>query len=70
METSAVFDLYRQLAPVELFRLLQRQMRVNVHDGIYSARLVIWMMMQQRLRPGGRWPAAWNSWRKVSSMPY
>ena len=41
METSAAFDLYRQLAPAELFRLLQRQMGVRVHDGIYSARLVI-----------------------------
>jgi hypothetical protein len=53
VETSAVFDLYRQLAPVELFRLLQRQMGIKVHDGIYSARLVMWMMMQQRLQARG-----------------
>jgi hypothetical protein len=53
METSAAFDLYRQLAPAELFRLLQRQMGMRVHDGIYSARLVMWMMMQQRLQARG-----------------
>src|ERR1035438_9162440 len=53
MESSAVFDLYLQLAPAELFRLLQRQMGVIVHDGIYSARLVIWMMIHQRLQSRG-----------------
>jgi len=53
MEASAVFDLYRQLAPAELFRLLQRQMGVRVHNGIYSAQLVIWMMINQRLQARG-----------------
>ena len=53
MNSSAVFDLYLQLAPAELFRLLQRQMGVIVHNGIYSARLVIWMMISQRLHPQG-----------------
>jgi hypothetical protein len=53
MDSSAVFDLYLQLAPAELFRLLQRQMGVIVHNGIYSARLVIWMMINQRLHARG-----------------
>jgi hypothetical protein len=53
MDSSAVFDLYLQLAPAELFRLLQRQMGVNVRNGIYSARLVIWMMINQRLQARG-----------------
>jgi hypothetical protein len=53
MDSSAVFDLYLQLAPAELFRLLQRQMGVIVRDGIYSARLVLWMMINQRLQPRG-----------------
>lgn len=48
-----MFNLYLQLAPAELFRLLQRQMGVRVHDGIYSARLVIWMMINQRLQSRG-----------------
>jgi hypothetical protein len=53
MDSSAVFDLYLQLAPAELFRLLQRQMGVIVHNGIYSARVVIWMMISQRLHARG-----------------
>ena len=53
MESSAIFDLYMQLAPGELFRLLQRQVGVNVRNGIYSARLVIWMMINQRLQARG-----------------
>ena len=53
MDSSAILDLYLQLAPAELFRLLQRQMGVIVHNGIYSARLVIWMMMNQRLDARG-----------------
>jgi hypothetical protein len=53
MDSTAVFDLYLQLAPAELFRLLQRQMGVIVHNGIYSARVVIWMMINQRLHAGG-----------------
>jgi hypothetical protein len=53
MDSSAIFDLYLQLAPAELFRLLQRQMGVSVRNGIYSARLVMWMMINQRLQPRG-----------------
>jgi putative transposase len=53
MDSSAVFDLYLQLAPAELFRLLQRQMGVIVRNGIYSARLVLWMMINQRLQRRG-----------------
>jgi hypothetical protein len=42
------------IAPAELFRLLQRQSsHRRVHNGIYTARLVIWMMMSQRLQAGG-----------------
>jgi hypothetical protein len=53
MDSSAVFNLYLQLAPVELFGLLQRQMGVIVRNGIYSARLVIWMMINHRLHARG-----------------
>jgi hypothetical protein len=52
-DSSVLFSLYRQLAPAELFRLLQRQIGLKVHVGIYTARLVIWMMMMQRLQPRG-----------------
>ena len=50
---SALLNLYLQLAPAELFRLLQRQAGKMVRSGIFSARLVIWMMMNQRLYAGG-----------------
>ena len=48
-----LLNLYLQIAPAELFRLLQRQSGRIVRNGIYSARLVIWMMINQRLQPGG-----------------
>jgi len=43
----------RQVAPAELFRLLLRQIGCKARAGIYSARLVMWMMMIQRLQPRG-----------------
>jgi hypothetical protein len=46
-DSSVLLNLYLQIAPGELFRLLQRQSGQIVHNGIYSARLVIWMMMNQ-----------------------
>ena len=52
-DSSALFSLYRQVAPAELFRLLQRQIGRKVRVGIYTARLVMWMMMLQRLQPRG-----------------
>lgn len=53
VDSSTLFSLYRQLASAELFRVLQRQIGVKVHTGIYTVRLVIWMMMMQRLHPRG-----------------
>lgn len=53
LDSCAIFSLYQQLAPAELFRLIQREIGVKVRAGIYSARLLIWMMMIQRLQPRG-----------------
>jgi len=53
MDISAIFNLYLQVAPAELFRLVQREAGVVARNGIYSARLVIWMMMNQRLQARG-----------------
>jgi IS4 transposase len=52
-DSSALFNLYQQLAPAELFRLLQREVACKLRAGIYTARLVMWMMMIQRLEPRG-----------------
>ena len=51
-DPSVLLNLYLQVAPAELFRLLQRQSGQIVHQGIYSARLVFWMMINQRLEGG------------------
>jgi len=53
MDSYAIFNLYLRIAPAELFKILQRQMGMTVRNGIYSARLVIWMMITQRLQPRG-----------------
>jgi hypothetical protein len=51
--SSALFSLYQQLAPAEMFRLLQQEIGWRAHAGIYTARLVMWMMIIQRLQPRG-----------------
>ena len=53
LDSVGLFNLYRQVAPAELFRLLLRQIGFKARAGIYSARLVMWMMMIQRLQPRG-----------------
>src|ERR1700689_2306118 len=53
VESAVLFNLYQQLAPAGLFRLLQREIGLKVRVGIYTARVVIWMMLLQRLQPRG-----------------
>jgi hypothetical protein len=53
LDASALFNLYQQLAPAELFLLLRRQLGGRPHQGIYTPRVLIWMMMMQRLQPHG-----------------
>jgi hypothetical protein len=52
-DSDGLFNLYQQVAPAELFRVLQRQIGLKPHAGIYTPRLVIWMMTIQRLQPRG-----------------
>jgi len=52
-DLSALLNLYLQIAPAELFRVLAKQLGVIRRNGIYTARVVIWMMMTQRLQGGG-----------------
>jgi len=49
----AVFHLFVDLAPAELFRSVQQQLKLKRRSGIYSARVVLWMMINQRLQPRG-----------------
>lgn len=53
MDASAILDLYLKLVPGELFRLLQRELGMKVRSGIFSPRVVMWMMINQRLEPHG-----------------
>ena len=53
MDWPEILNLYLQVAPGEMFRSLERQTGKTVRNGIYSARLVIWMMIHQRLQPQG-----------------
>ena len=53
IDSSVLFNLYLQVAPPELFRVLQRQIGRRTRTGVYTARVVMWMMMIQRLQPRG-----------------
>ena len=53
LDSAPLFSLYRQLAPAALFRLLQQELDLKRRVGIYTARVVIWMMMMQRLQARG-----------------
>ncbi len=52
-DSASIFNLYVQVAPSGLFRLLQQQLGLKVRAGIFAARLVVWMMIMQRLQPRG-----------------
>jgi putative transposase len=52
-ELPILLNLYAAIAPGALFNLLQRNIGLTRHNGIYTPRVVIWMMMQQRLDPRG-----------------
>ena len=52
-ELAVLLNLYAEIAPGELFRLLQRNLGRKTRDGIYTPRVVLWMMMMQRLDARG-----------------
>lgn len=52
-ELPIFLNLYTQIAPGELFRLLQRNLGLAKRTGIYTPRVVIWLMIAQRLSARG-----------------
>jgi hypothetical protein len=50
---EVLLNLYTQIAPTGLFRLLQRNLGQRKRSGVYTARVVLWMMMAQRLHRRG-----------------
>ena len=53
LELPVLLDLYARIAPGELFRLLERNLGLTKRSGIYTPRVLIWMMMMQRLDARG-----------------
>jgi hypothetical protein len=52
-DSASLFRLYLEVAPAGLFRLLQQQLGLKRRVGIFTTRLVVWMMMIQRLQARG-----------------
>ena len=52
-DLPVLLNLYTQIAPGELFRLLQRNLGLTKRTGIYTPRVVVWMMIAQRLSARG-----------------
>jgi hypothetical protein len=53
LKLDVLLNLYTQIAPGGLFRLLQRNLGLRKRTGVYTVRVVLWMMMAQRLHRGG-----------------
>jgi len=52
-DLSSIALIYERCAPATLFEYLQKQAGVKVRRGIYSLRVVVWMMILQRLHAKG-----------------
>ena len=54
METhpESILNLYQQIVTAGLLQYLQKQAGMKVRQGIYSARVVLWLMILQRLHAG------------------
>lgn len=52
-DLSSIALLYQRCAPAALFEYLQKRAGVKVRRGIYSLRVVVWMMILQRLHAKG-----------------
>lgn len=57
-DLSSMALLYERCAPAALFEYLQKQAGVRTRRGIYSLRVVVWMMILQRLHAKGTLTAA------------
>lgn len=49
---QSIVQLYQQIVTVGLLQYLQKQSSMRVRRGIYSPRVVLWLMMLQRLHRG------------------
>jgi hypothetical protein len=52
LDSQSVVHLYQQIVTVGLLQYLQQQSAMKVRRGIYGARVVLWLMILQRLHRG------------------
>jgi putative transposase len=52
LDVQSVMYLFQQIVTVGLLQFLQKQSSLKVRRGIYSARVVLWLMILQRLHRG------------------
>jgi hypothetical protein len=52
-DLSSIALIYQRCAPAALFEYLQKRAGIKVRRGIYSLRVVVWMMILQRLHAKG-----------------
>jgi len=55
---SSILDLYQRALSVAAFEYFQKQVGLRIRRGIYSAQVVLWLMMIQRLHAVGTLSAA------------
>lgn len=57
-DSQSVLDLYQQTVTANLLQYLQKQTGIKTRRGVYSARVVLWLMILQRLHAGATLAAA------------
>ena len=58
-ELEDVFGLYGR-STAGVIEYLQKRMQWKMRRSIYTAQVVIWLMIRQRLDPRGLWRAVWK----------
>jgi hypothetical protein len=51
-DSESILNLYQQIVTAGLLQYLQKEAGMKVRQGIYSARVVLWLMILQRLHAG------------------
>ncbi len=52
-DSNSILDLYQRTVSVGVLQYLQQQAGMKNRRGVYGARVVLWLMMMQRLQVGG-----------------
>jgi hypothetical protein len=52
-DSNSILDLYQRTVSVGVLQYLQQQAGMKMRRGVYGARVVLWLMILQRLQVGG-----------------